>query len=128
MIPPPDDGSDEAVYPEAYAFDGDETPGDDELYPDGEIYPPPEGSERSIRVGRSYPHAASSPGPAARPLRVIHASWSMMPAGIDRWLTGLIRYADPRRLKFLRCLVLGGHVDWKQLTRVGVPVEMGRRD
>jgi glycosyltransferase involved in cell wall biosynthesis len=76
---------------------------------------------------RGYPE-----GPAYRPegtpLRVIHASWSMTPAGIDRWLTGLIRYSEPRRVKFLRCVVLGGHVDWKQLARVGVPVEVGQRD
>jgi glycosyltransferase involved in cell wall biosynthesis len=85
------------------------------------------GYHRPYRSGRAYP-GGSEYRPQGEPLRVIHASWSMMPAGIDRWLTGLVRYADPRRLKFLRCVVLGGHVDWKQLARVGVPVEVGRAD
>jgi len=52
----------------------------------------------------------------------------MLPAGIDKWLTALIRHSDPRRVKFLRCVVTSDNVDWKQLARAGVPVEIGRRD
>ncbi|WP_435006696.1 glycosyltransferase family 4 protein [Tundrisphaera lichenicola] len=62
------------------------------------------------------------------PLRVIHVTLAMIPAGIDRWLTALIRYADPNRIKFLRCVVTTDLVDRNQLSRVGVPVEIGGRD
>ncbi|MDR3639219.1 MAG: glycosyltransferase family 4 protein [Isosphaeraceae bacterium] len=83
-------------------------------------------SGRTSRRERSYPAAQGTPPSGA--LRVIHVSSMMVPAGIDKWLTGLIRHADPRRLKFVRCVVTSEHVDWKQLVRVGVPVEIGGRD
>ena len=62
------------------------------------------------------------------PLRAIHVSLAMMPAGIDKWLTGLIRHTDPRRLKFLRCVVTSDQVDLRQLARTGIPVEIGGRE
>jgi glycosyltransferase involved in cell wall biosynthesis len=76
---------------------------------------------------RTYPGGAAFRQPG-NPLRVIHVSSVMVPAGIDKWLTALVRHSDPRRLKFLRCVVTSNNVDWKQLTRVGIPVEIGRRD
>jgi glycosyltransferase involved in cell wall biosynthesis len=85
------------------------------------------GSYRPSGRERSYPGGAAYRQPA-KPLRVIHVSSVMLPAGIDKWLTAFIRHSDPHRLKFLRCVVTSDNVDWKQLTRVGVPVEIGRRD
>jgi glycosyltransferase involved in cell wall biosynthesis len=86
-----------------------------------------DGPEQSCLPERSYPEASAgaSGGDA---LRVIHVNLSMFPAGIDRWLTGLIRHSDPRRLAFLRCIVTGDLVDWRQVGRVGVPVEIGGRE
>jgi glycosyltransferase involved in cell wall biosynthesis len=52
----------------------------------------------------------------------------MIPAGIDQWLAGLIRHSDPRRLRFVRCVVTTDHVDMRQLARVGIPVEIGGRE
>jgi len=106
----------------------DQGSGDDEyLYLYEEHYGEYAGPVRPGYAERCYPEGAASRTPGT-PLRVIHASWAMLPAGIDRWLAALIRSSDPRRIKFLRCVVLGGYVDWKQLARVGVPVEVGGRD
>jgi glycosyltransferase involved in cell wall biosynthesis len=91
------------------------------------VYGDYSGIHGSGRRERSYPGAPALRAPAAA-LRVIHVSAAMVPAGIDKWLTGLIRHSDSRRLKFLRCVVTTDAVDWKQLVRVGVPVEVGRRD
>jgi glycosyltransferase involved in cell wall biosynthesis len=91
------------------------------------VYGPNAGQFRSSGQERSYPGGAAYRQPGI-PLKLIHVSSVMLPAGIDKWLTALVRHCDPRRLKFLRCVVTSNNVDWKQLTRVGVPVEIGRRD
>jgi glycosyltransferase involved in cell wall biosynthesis len=99
---------------------------------------PPE-AYRELYGGYSHRQESSlrERGPAAggsilqargNPLRVIHVSFAMMPAGMDKWLTALIRHSDPGRIAFLRCIVTSHIVDWKQLGRVGVPVEVGRRE
>jgi glycosyltransferase involved in cell wall biosynthesis len=85
------------------------------------------GPLRTGRFEQSYP-GGGAPLPARDPLRVIHVNVAMFPAGIDKWLTALVRCSDPRRVKFLRCVVTGDHIDRKQIARVGVPVEIGRRD
>jgi len=84
------------------------------------------GRARTGDAEPSYPAAPAGHSPDA--LRVIHISSAMMPAGIDKWLTGLVRHSDRRRLKFTRCIVTSDNVDRKQLARLGVPVEIGGRD
>jgi glycosyltransferase involved in cell wall biosynthesis len=82
-------------------------------------------SRRGGERERTYPGDTGT-GAAAGPLRVIHVNLAMFPAGIDKWLTALVRHCDPTRLRFLRCVVTSEFVDWKQLLRVGLPVEIGR--
>jgi Glycosyl transferases group 1 len=88
---------------------------------------PRQESDRGI-----YSHGSAwskgAPVPGKEPLRVIHVSNVMLPAGIDNWLTGLIRYSDPRRIRFLRCVVTTDQVDMSQLSLMGIPVEIGGRE
>ena len=107
-----------------YGYGGDESVKLDRYQEIYRVYSDPHGPGRRER---SYPGGAAH-RPRGNPLRVIHVSLAMLPAGIDKWLTALIRHSDPRRLEFLRCVVTSQYVDWKQLARVGVPVEVGRRD
>ena len=60
-----------------------------------------------------------------RPLRVIHVGSCMVQGGIEQWLQGLIRFANPQRLKFVRCLVTSQYVDPRLAKQLGVPLEIG---
>lgn len=64
----------------------------------------------------------------AQALRAVHVSYGLMPAGIDFWLSSLVRYSDMRRLRFLRCIVTGNHVDLNHIYRIGAPIEVGGRE
>ncbi len=72
-------------------------------------------------------HAQWLPMPE-RPLRVAHINAALIPAGIEYWLASLARYANPRYLKFLRTVVLTDWVDARQVSRMGMPVEVGGRE
>lgn len=65
--------------------------------------------------------------PAHRPLRIGHINAALLPAGIESWLSALIKEADPRRLKFVRHVSFGPLVDPRQIQRLGIPVEIGGR-
>lgn len=97
-------------------------------YPEAALYP----DHYGVHDGRSGQEPCYPEEPAdadgCHPLRVIHVGYAMLPAGIDKWVAGLIRHADPRRLRFVRCVVTGGPIDWRQVRRMGVPVEIGGRD
>lgn len=49
----------------------------------------------------------------------------MVRAGIEIWLKSLIRQADPRRVRFTRCVVTSNTVDPTVAQEFGVPVEVG---
>lgn len=62
------------------------------------------------------------------PLKVAHINAALIPAGIEYWLAALCHYANPRRLQFLRTVVLTDWIDQRQVARMGMPVEVGGRD
>ena len=66
--------------------------------------------------------------PMERPLRVIHVGQCLVRAGIERWLYGLLRFASPQHLKFLRCVVTSPLYDPQVLRELPVPVELGGRE
>jgi glycosyltransferase involved in cell wall biosynthesis len=64
-----------------------------------------------------------------RPLRVIHVGQSMVRAGIEQWLKGLIRFLDPRRVQVVRCIATAAvYIDPGVVAEIGVPVDVGQGD
>jgi len=71
---------------------------------------------------------ASSARPA-RPLRVTHVGQSMVRAGIENWLKGLMRFLDRRRVQVVRCIATAAdEIDPSVAAEMGVPVEVGGAD
>lgn len=66
--------------------------------------------------------------PLDRPLGVAHINAALLPAGIEYWQASLQRYACPSRLRFQRAVVLTDWVDRRQVSRMGMPVEVGGRE
>ncbi|MCC9602336.1 glycosyltransferase family 4 protein [Stieleria sp. JC731] len=66
--------------------------------------------------------------PIGRPLRIAHLNAALIPAGIEYWLASLARYSNPARLQFLRSVVVTNWVDPRQISRMGMPVEIGGRE
>lgn len=60
------------------------------------------------------------------PLRVIHVGECLVQAGIEQWLKSLIRFADPQRMRILRCIATSNQVDPAVAADMGAPVEMGQ--
>jgi hypothetical protein len=61
-----------------------------------------------------------------RPLRVTHVGQSMVRAGIENWLKGLIRFLDPGRVRVVKCVATAAdEVDPGLIAEMGVPVEVG---
>jgi glycosyltransferase involved in cell wall biosynthesis len=70
----------------------------------------------------------SAPPP---PLRVIHVTSAVVRGGIEYWFKGLIRFADPRRLQFVRCVATATDpalYDPGMAADFGVPVVQGQAD
>lgn len=65
---------------------------------------------------------------APRPLRVVHVGMQVINAGIDNWLNGLVKYSDPSRLRFVRCVVTSEEIDRAIVAKRGLPVVVGGRD
>ncbi|HVX14995.1 MAG TPA: glycosyltransferase [Pirellulales bacterium] len=60
-------------------------------------------------------------------LRVIYVCPSMVCAGIEQWLAGLIRFSMPSRLRTERCIICYPEMlDPRMAARLGVPVEVGK--
>jgi glycosyltransferase involved in cell wall biosynthesis len=49
----------------------------------------------------------------------------MVRAGIESWLKSLVRFANPRRLRFTRCVVTSSLSDPRVMREMPVPVEVG---
>ncbi|HUG66862.1 MAG TPA: glycosyltransferase, partial [Pirellulaceae bacterium] len=73
------------------------------------------GQVDSIRVGAEL----------SRPLRVIHIGQHMVRAGIEMWLKALVKYSDPNRIRFERCIVTSTFNDPQVIGELPVPVEVG---
>jgi glycosyltransferase involved in cell wall biosynthesis len=58
---------------------------------------------------------------------VIHVGNYMVRAGIESWLKALVRYTDPRRLRFERCVVTSPLSDPRVIREMPVPVEVGQQ-
>lgn len=70
----------------------------------------------------------SSAAPA-RPLRVTHVGQSMVRAGIENWLKGLMRFLDRRRVQVVKCIATAANeIDPSVAAEMGVPVEVGGAD
>lgn len=70
----------------------------------------------------------ASPVPA-RPLRVTHVGQSMVRAGIECWLKGLLRFLDRRRVQVVKCIATAANeIDPSVAAEMGVPVEVGGAD
>jgi glycosyltransferase involved in cell wall biosynthesis len=69
--------------------------------------------------------ASVSPRQSDVPLRITHVSYTLVRGGLEQWLRALARFADPRRIKIVRCIVLTSHVDPRMAADVGLPVEVG---
>lgn len=63
-----------------------------------------------------------------RPLRVIHVGQFMVRAGIESWLKSLVRFSNPRRIQFARCIVTSPLSDPRVMREMPVPVEVGGAD
>jgi glycosyltransferase involved in cell wall biosynthesis len=61
-------------------------------------------------------------------LRVAHVGQSMVRAGIEQWLKSLIRFSNPQRLQFTRCVATSSQVDPDVIAEMGVPVEVGQAE
>jgi glycosyltransferase involved in cell wall biosynthesis len=61
-------------------------------------------------------------------LRVIHVTTCAAQGGIEQWLQSLIKFADPARLKFVRCVVTGDCVDPQVAKSYRVPLEFGGKE
>ena len=59
------------------------------------------------------------------PLRVIHVGQHMVRAGIEMWLKALLKFANPDRLRFQRCIVTSTFNDPQVIREMPVPVEIG---
>jgi glycosyltransferase involved in cell wall biosynthesis len=71
---------------------------------------------------------SNEPTPA-RPLRVTHVGQSMVRAGIENWLKGLMRFLDPSRVRIVKCIATAPEeVDPTVTSEMGVPVEVGGAD
>lgn len=62
------------------------------------------------------------------PLRVIHVTTCAAQGGIEQWLQSLMKFADPSRLKFVRCLVTGDCIDPQVTKGYRVPLEFGGKE
>ncbi len=71
----------------------------------------------------SFAGAGAAP---ARPLRVTHVGQSMVRAGIENWLKGLMRFLDHRRVQVVKCIATAAdEIDPSVAAEMGVPVEVG---
>lgn len=127
---------------ECYPFDECHTLG--ECYPLAQCYPLSDGCCYAAPAPGVYPFSqdnAWSPlsleteilkqergGYLTRPLRVIHVGQYMVRAGIESWLKSLVRYADPQKLNFVRCVVTSPLSDPRVMREMPIPVEVGGRD
>lgn len=66
--------------------------------------------------------------PDGQPLRVIHVTTCTAQGGIEQWLQSLIKFADPTRLKFTRCVVTSDYVEPDLARSYRVPLEVGGHD
>jgi glycosyltransferase involved in cell wall biosynthesis len=74
----------------------------------------------------SFAGAGAAP---ARPLRVTHVGQSMVRAGIESWLKGLLRFLDRRRVQVVKCVATAAdEIDASVAAEMGVPVEVGAAD
>ncbi len=65
----------------------------------------------------------------ARPLRVTHVGQSLVRAGIENWLKGLMRFLDRRRVQVVKCIATAAdEIDPSVAAEMGVPVEVGGAD
>ena len=114
------------VYGPCEAYPNHAVNGYEEMYPHltAIAYGP---DHAEVSQCQSFPAAISSPTPNAphRPLRVVHVGQFMYRAGIESWLKFLIRWVDPSRIDFLRCIVTSKVVDPTVMAELGVPVEVG---
>lgn len=82
-------------------------------------------SAMSAQTGAPPRLSVNGAGSLPRPLRVVHVGELMVRAGIEVWLKGLIRHANPERMRFTRCVVTSNHVDHQFAAEIGAPVEIG---
>jgi glycosyltransferase involved in cell wall biosynthesis len=83
-------------------------------------------ADRSAPADLADPDRPADP---AKPLRVVHVGQSMVRAGIEQWLKGLIRFLDPARVKLERCVATVPElVDPEVVAEMGVPVSVGKAD
>jgi glycosyltransferase involved in cell wall biosynthesis len=75
---------------------------------------------RSVEAG---PRRQAAP---SRPLRVAHVGQFMVRGGIESWLKSFIRYSDPQRLQWVRCVVTNTVADTQVMRELGIPVEVGQ--
>lgn len=80
------------------------------------------------QVGSQVGSLAARNVAAGQPLRVIHVTTCTAQGGIEQWLQSLIKFADPGRLKFVRCVVTSDYVDPHMAKSYRVPLEVGGRD
>lgn len=73
-------------------------------------------------VERAAPQSVQQ---SAGPLRITHVSYTLVRGGLEQWLRALARFADPQRMKIVRCIVLTRHVDPRMAADVRLPVEVG---
>jgi glycosyltransferase involved in cell wall biosynthesis len=79
-------------------------------------------------ITADWPEQAPEPL-LSRPLRVTHVGQSMVRAGIENWLKGLMRFLDPRRVRIVKCIATAAEeVDLTVTAEMGVPVEVGGAD
>jgi glycosyltransferase involved in cell wall biosynthesis len=81
---------------------------------------------RSLYEGGGYPPDRHVGRPSAPLLRVIHVGQFLVRAGIESWLKALVRYCDPRRLRFERFVVTSPLVDPSMIREMPVPIEVGQ--
>jgi glycosyltransferase involved in cell wall biosynthesis len=85
-------------------------------------------SNGGLSMSGSAAFAYREPEPA-RPLRVAHVGQSMVRAGIESWLKGLMRFLDPRRVQVVKCIATAAEeVDPAVIAELRVPVEVGQAD
>jgi glycosyltransferase involved in cell wall biosynthesis len=102
-----------------------QTAADVPLYP---LYGKPYDLTASADLGVAASFGGSSAA-AARPLRVTHVGQSMVRAGIENWLKGLMRFLDRRRVQVVRCIATAANeIDPSVAAEMGVPVEAGGAD
>jgi glycosyltransferase involved in cell wall biosynthesis len=73
--------------------------------------------------------AGAPEGGGAGALRVIHVGQSMVRAGVEQWLKGLIRFLNPRRVRMTRCIATAPElIDPQVMGEMGTPVEVGQAE